>query len=151
MNEPGCIFCDPDAEPKGGDCEEGDHVAHIRLLVGCAGESVAFAACGCHLTQEEDGDVALFMCETHEKAIEEPKPGALTDAQREEYVEKTRKDGTHCPRCGGTDWYAETLDAEGPQAWQKFRCSKPDCNGRWSEVFQLSTVETPADWGDEED
>lgn len=50
-------------EPLGGDSE--NHVALIRLLVGCEGEESATADCGCHLVREEDGDVALFQCATH--------------------------------------------------------------------------------------
>lgn len=45
-----------------------DNTAYLRLLSGCEGETEATADCGCKLTQEEDGDVALRFCPMHEGA-----------------------------------------------------------------------------------
>ena len=67
----------------------------------------------------------------------------LTEEQQEGYLEVHNEIGTHCPRCKSTDFYADNIEAEANQAWQKFNCNQ--CEGLWTEVFILSCVETPED------
>ncbi len=55
--------------------------------------------------------------------------------------EQARTHYTHCPRCGCPDSYADNMEQEGPQAWQRFSCDNTDCSGRWTEVFQLVRIE----------
>jgi hypothetical protein len=63
-----CLHCNQPDDPAAPGGDQPEHVAHVRLLIGCERETLAFAECGCHLTQEEDGDVALFQCPTHDTA-----------------------------------------------------------------------------------